>query len=278
MDDQNKVHEVNAVPPPVFAPLPLPFVSHVCEQVCPDLPIVAQQVSMYRTSVYTYMDPFVLTEQTHHGTDTSVRREPTTIDTGWLLASLALNSPNRRRIPMPTFSDWYKRGLLRYRAWGFPDFHSAAALLLMRMVDRQPRGWLPSTMSAQEPQWWCWRQDAPEQPILPCPYPLPPEIPDSALLWTCWSGAAWDGDWVQMGQKGAIRWKGIRQHPRRCWAISREQLAVWDSSVTWFHRPLPLSGYGSTDAEEQFVHVLATAVLYRLAQGRLLEAAEKGKQ
>ena len=270
MEDNTTRYPVQDIAPPVFAPLPVPFVMHLRQQVFATMPLLEQYVRLYRTSVYTYMEPFVMSEQKQRQTHASIRRAPMTIDTGWLISSLALNPVSKRPIPLPTLSDWHKRGLLRYRSWGFPDFHSAAALLLMRMLNPRPRGWLPSNMSVQEPDWWCWRQDAPEQPTLPCPYPLPPEVPDSALLWTPWSGAAWDDDWVQLGNKGAIRWKGVKQRSEKCWALSHEDLARWDPAVLSLYQPLILLGYGGSRVNEQFMHVVATAALYRLAQGRLL--------
>jgi hypothetical protein len=254
----------------LFAPLPDPFVAHLCELLALPLPVLAQQVRVYRSAVATYMEPIVLAEQANRRGRQAVRSQAPNIDTGWLLASLAHSSPTRRRIPLPTLSDWHKRGLLRYRSWGYPDVHSAAALLLMRMLCPQARGWLPSTMAEEEPQWWCWRQDGPEHPVLPCPYPLPPDLPDAALLWTHWRGAAWDEDWVPIGNRGAIRWATLKPGARQCWKLSLEQLALWDATVKALHLPLSWSSYGGKETEEQFVHVLATTALYRLAQGRLV--------
>lgn len=268
MDDRSKGTE--DVSPPLFAPLPAPFIAHLREHLALPLPILEQRVNVYRSSVYTYMEPIVLAEHVNRSQKQPARSHLSNIDTGWLIASLAHTSPTKRRIPLPTLSDWHKRHLLRYRAWGYPDFQSAAALLLMRMVCPQARGWLPSTMSEQEPQWWCWRQDGPDQPVVQCPYPLPPDLPDAALLWTYWSGAAWDEAWVPLGNKGAIRWAAMKPGSGKCWSISLKQLALWDAAVTALYLPLPWSGYNGKDTEEQFVHVLATAALYRLAKGRLL--------
>src|SRR5947209_64980 len=62
------------------------------------------------------------------------------------------------------------------------------------------------TSRDREPAWWCWRQDHPQTPIIPCPVPLPDDLPPSAVLWTQWAGAAWHPEWLGVGQRGAIRW------------------------------------------------------------------------
>ena len=265
------------IAPPLFAPLPIPFLVHLSECLAQPLALAVQRVQGSRLLVYNYMQPIVGAEQLHRTNRQAVRSQGNNIDTGWLIASLSRSSPGKRRIPLPTLSDWHTRHLLRYRAWGYPDFQSAAALLLMRMLCPQPRGWLPSTMSEQEPQWWCWRQDAPDQLVRLCPYPLPHDLPDAALLWTPWSGASWDGDWIPIGSHGAIRWGTVTPGASKCWRISLQDLSRWDADVTTLHVPFPPSGYGGKEMERQFVHVLATVALYRLAQRRLLEGMFVGE-
>ena len=266
--EESRTHE-EEIASALFAPLPIPFMTHLHACLGQPLSMIAQQVNLHRLLVATYMQPFVGAEQLHRTNRQSVRSQGNNIDTGWLIASLAQNSPGKRRIPLPTLSDWHTRHLLRYRAWGYPDFQSAAAVLLMRMLCPQPRGWLPSMMAEQEPQWWCWRQDGPDQPRTLCPYPLPDDVPDAALLWTPWSGAAWDGEWIPIGTQGAIRWGTVTPGNSKRWRMSLQQLSCWDAEVIALHKPFPPSGYGGKEAEEQFVHVLATAALYRLAQRRL---------
>ena len=106
---------------------------------------------------------------------------------------------------------------------------SVAEVLLARMLHTQERGWLPATKS-QITWWWCWSQDAPDAPILPCPYPLPANLASHTLLWTPWLGATWDGlepsngSWLVVPGRGCIRFRG---EPRG-YAL-KDVLLLWGS-------------------------------------------------
>ncbi len=67
---------------------------------------------------------------------------------------------------------------------------SVISLALTRALWPLERVHLPD-IPPTEPAWWCWRQDAPDAPILPCPVPLPADVPPTARLWSPWAGAPW---------------------------------------------------------------------------------------
>jgi len=263
---------------PDFAPLSFPFVQHLLTTLNLTPHELRRQVRSSRQSIFTFMEPFVQVqvEQRYPVNRSEGKSDPGGEDfgitTGWLMKAITANSPGKRRIPLQTISAWHKRGLLRYRQWGLPDFSSAAALLIMRILHSHARGWLPSTVDAQEPCWWCWRQDAPNTPVVPCPYPLPDDLPASALLWTPWPGAAWEPDWVSVGAWGAIRWADFPESGKGRAPFTRDMLARWDSTLAALYEPLPpFFGLSDERVNTTVLTSLATLALVRLANGRLLQ-------
>jgi hypothetical protein len=256
---------------PRLAPLPIPMAEHLLKQQCRllkktvrtssqdelekgALALLEKHVQEKRQVVYALMDPLVQTEQ--------VSRE-LSVSTAWIMQVLRAHTPENRPIPSQTLSLWRERHLLRYRERGHPDLDNAAALLLARMVDERMRNWLPTTIAEDEPDWWCWRQDRPEMPPVPCPVPLPGHLPSSTLLWTPWTGATWDSHWLKIGNLGAIRWGGAvgEKQPVR-WTISQQGLQVWDAEAAALHIDFPA-------CTEEMLHTLATLALFRLARTRL---------
>lgn len=116
--------------------------------------------------------------------------------TQWMLNVLTQFTPKRSGSTKPlsaeALSRWRETGLVVYQHKNIPDYDNGAALILLRrLIQGRERGWLPlppqsaqKRFFAHEPLWWCWRQDIPDSPVLPCPVPLPEELPASALLWT----------------------------------------------------------------------------------------------
>ncbi len=257
---------------PLLAPLPIPTVLHLfkwqrkylkkyARALAPEELdqaawfLLEEKVREKRDAVSTLMNPLTQAEQ--------LSREPG-LSTAWLLQALSAHMPGQQPVPSQTLSLWRERKLLRYREWGRPDAESAAALLLARMVDERIRNWLPTTIGEAEPHWWCWRQDTPEMVPIPCPTPLPADLPLSALLWTPWVGATWDRHWLKIGTgRGAIRWAGAVSE-QRCvrWTISQQEIQRWDPEVAALTIDLP------ADAEA-LSHTLAQLALFRLARTRL---------
>ena len=110
-----------------------------------------------------------------------------TVSVADAMRALALTGDTGRSV----LSRWRGTGLLRpstprTRVW----VDSVAGLLLTRTLWPLERVHLPD-IPPTEPAWWCWRQDTPDAPILPCPVPLPAEVPPTARLWSPWAGAPW---------------------------------------------------------------------------------------
>lgn len=224
---------------PYFAPLSAPFVAHLGEHLGRGLPFAT-----VRASVATVLSPFARLG----------------LATAELQRFLQGNSPTKQRIPVQTVSAWHKRGLLRYRQWGILTCDSAAAVLMMRMIHPSRKGWLPTTVSPDEPSWWCFRQDAPGAPVVACPVPLPGDLSPDTLLWTPWAGATWDDPaWLRVGPLGSIRFAGTgRTRGRR---VDRAHLERWE--------PLILSVapvLGVTEADDLVIETLAHLALLRRAR------------
>ena len=89
-------------------------------------------------------------------------------------------------------SRWRATGLLRPSAPRTAlRVDSVGGLLLTRMLWPLPHRIHLPDIPPTEPAWWCWRQDASDAPILPCPVPLPADVPPTARLWSPWAGAPW---------------------------------------------------------------------------------------
>lgn len=263
---------------PLFAPLPLPMVEHLLLRIRrivilshgdkPDVHVVAleqvqEAVAHYRTAVYTYMHPYVVARKiTVDESGLNGEGRVMRYSTSWFLRTLAVHSPNKEPIPSQTLSLWHKRGLFRYQEYAIPDLDSAAALLIARMTDKRKRNWLPSLLLPDEPYWWCWRQDTPDAPPVPCPIPLPEDIPSSALLWTSWVGASWNRCWLRLDQNvGAVRWAGMQEKEDGIsWEITKADLERWDPEIA-SHLP-------SSPEYEQLLQNAAELVLRRLSLAR----------
>jgi hypothetical protein len=139
---------------------------------------------------------------------------------------------------------WEVDGLLPPRAPYAPlDVSAVGALLIARALvletrrrmswpsvrDLDPahpvwRGWAedgPVLDQADLTSWWCWGQERPSAPVQPLPVHRLTGLSVGALLWTPWSGAAWDGTWTVV-EGGAARWSA---------PPSAEALASWAASV-----------------------------------------------
>jgi len=168
MSVEDEKHAPNTIYP-LLAPLPIPIAEHLFERfgsrnLAPSVAwnMLLGEIERSREVAFRYMDPFVITGE---------------FSSGWMLNTLTLNSKDKKPVPPSTFSNWHQRGLLRYEQHGLSDRDSAAALFITRLIDLGERKWLPAKMDMEEPLWWCWRQDSPTHPAIPCPVPLPPSLP-----------------------------------------------------------------------------------------------------
>jgi hypothetical protein len=236
--------------------------SQVSQQLSQSWRLFERRVYEKRQHTYSLMAPAIQTDCT-----TSLSY----VHPRWFRETLGLLTPSLRKdktkehITGQTLSTWRERNLLRHHAWGQCDVQSAAGLLIARQLDdTRERGWLPSMIEANEPHWWCYSQAAPvngvPSPIVPCPVPLPADLPPATLLWTPWAGAGWDLCWLQIGLFGAIRWAGATLGPygHVQWDVSAADLKQWAPDLF-------LEQDNACEHTQEVVNSIAKFVLLRLA-------------
>jgi len=198
------------------------------------------------------------------------------LTTDWMLDKLSLYTPHRgpdKPLSAEALSRWRETGLVVYRDRDEPDTDNGAALIVLRrLIPNRERGWVPSpprgeqraNYYAHEPLWWAWRQDSPSSPIIPCPVPLPKDIPARALLWTDWLGATWKPAWLRIGDLGCCRWAGtFIEDSTMLWALAQEDLELWGVAISKEYRQALKNDMALT------LHTLATNALLLLATQRL---------
>jgi hypothetical protein len=183
------------------------------------------------------------------------------LSTEWLLKELAAYDP-KQTMPDSTFKNWQKRGIIRMEAWGKPQPSNAAAVLMIRMLDRQKEHIFPDVLSAEEPDYWCYVKETPSSLLEVIPVSQLSLLPPAAIVWTAWAGATWESRWHLIGEAethiGAIRFAGtkpVKDH--QWWAIDLPTLNLWDTKVASLYIPFP--GHHDRQMEN-----LATLVLDRL--------------
>ena len=261
---------------PFFAPLSKPMWMHAleCLEDAALLPPMQKAASTLRSRLTQ------LRQETFELMQPIVRNGELT--TPWMLKTLAQYTPKEDKarhsetLSKETASQWRKIGLVHYAEYNTPDPDSGAALIVLRrLISHKARFWLPSPPKEQrmhyfteEPRWWCWRQDSPDSPVVPCPVPLPSDdLPASALLWTDWLGAAWKPEWMKIGSLGCCRWAGTMvKDDKLFWALTEEDLNRWGVPISAPFRSalkqdLPLTR-----------HMVAQTALLLLATERLEEA------
>lgn len=218
---------------------------------------IVERVEEKRDVVYEHMNPVVRSGD---------------LSTNWVIETLTELTPRtalNRPLSAETISRWRENGLLRYKEKNHPDAASVAALLTLRLlIQERQRGWTPK-VPALEPSWWCWRQDTPKSTIIPCGVPLSPDIPRHALLWTPWTGAAWDPLWFQFGTLGAARWAGTMQgeNGTQYWDLEEKDLLLWGGNDT-----IKYDEHGLLDSIATVArHTTATLLLLLNASSRLKE-------
>ena len=160
-------------------------------------------------------------------------------------------------------SKWRARGLVRYEEPHMLSYHTAYAVLFMRLADRRrERGFLPPGNYEKDPFMYVWRQDSPKSPAIPCGLPIGNDIPNHALLFTRWQalGQLGQGGWLPFANLGSVRWAGIREEQGSVlWDLSEQEIALWDPSIISL-------GAGVLDTVAPFMrHTLASMVLLKQA-------------
>ena len=198
--------------------------------------------------------------------DEAIRMNQFTSD--WMLSRLSVSPESLHR--------WREMALVVYEDRDAPDPDNGAAVITMRkLIPDRMRGWLPMPPKEakkhnyfkKEPLWWAWRQDDPSSPVLPCPIPIPSDVPSHALVWTDWLGASWKPMWLRIGTSGCCRWAGTVQAGKNSyhWALTEAALEAWGFPIAESYKKalkqdLPLTR-----------HHLASNALLLLATERLEE-------
>lgn len=251
-----------------IAPLPVSFAEYELQrfgkqfpQVPPDLVLemFLSEVSEKRETAFEVMDDFARN-----------RLEPITPDlrlsTNWLTGVLAAYDP-MGTMPDSTFKNWQKRGIIRMESHGKPEPANAAAVLMMRMLDRQKENIFPLSLAASEPGYWCAVVETPSSPPEVIPVELLYLLPPPAIVWTPWAGASWQERWHLVGENeanlGAIRFAGTKLvRGKLWWAVDLPDLAVWDGQAASLYARAP--GHHERQVED-----IATLVLDRLFVNRV---------
>lgn len=156
------------------------------------------------------------------------------VNSTWLRKRLSATSTETdptRMISAETISRCVSNGVLRKEGREILNPESAASLCIARTLDERERNWLPSVVPQEEEWWYCWSQETPTSPILPCPYPsIPVNMLPSTLLFTRWAGASWsEPAWLRIGYLGAITFVGLIWENRYLTNnLSFTDLDVWE--------------------------------------------------
>lgn len=254
---------------PFFAPLSRPMIQRAL--------LVQEGPSTSAAPVLLRERMVAPRDEVFHLMEPAIKKKEFT--TQWMLNVLTQFTPKRsgnvRPLSAEALSRWRETGLVVYQHKNIPDYDNGAALIMLRrLIQGRERGWLPlppkyahKHFFEQEPLWWCWRQDTPSSPVLPCPVPLPADIPASALLWTDWLGAAWRPEWLRIGNLGCCRWAGtMRINDLLLWAMRQEDLEKWGIPISETYTKALANDIPLT------LHTLATSALLILAIERMEEA------
>lgn len=291
---------------PSLAPLPSPMARHLFlnfyrkEQHGSPIPQEDTQLPMEtverfverihhaRLAIHEYIEPYLETGQ--YGNE--------------LLAEIIFlhSPPNKKKklannkLAESTLSRWRSCNLLQVMSRTHPEnlkeklptFASFSWMSVARLVDKERSDqWFVPTLLPDEP-WWCWRQDTPQSPIIPCPVPLPDNLPPAALLWTIWPGAAlkppgyffwgWEeklewmkrNEWMLLDEYiGAIRFAGItnKKGPNQsaCWNVSLRDLKMWDNRTA----EAMTKGFAYPENKPGLLQNVADYLLRRVGEQRL---------
>jgi|SRR5579883_2397644 hypothetical protein len=144
------------------------------------------------------------------------------------------------------------------------NLDSAASVMIVALIDKRERHFLPTYTPVNEPIWWCYSQAPPtrrgvQAPIIPRPIPLPRNLEPGTLVWSS-SWSSFDPEWTQFPGAGALRFV----------SITRETLGLWEPDLNSSRIGFLLDSAGPFSATaEQTVRTLAQSTLYKLAVGRL---------
>ena len=183
---------------PRFAPLALPlatalFTAHLPHLSAPTpTPIMAAALTAATTAAHTTALALLTDQLGHLRATTTLALLPDRPQHGVAVSRAMYHLQLTGAVGRTVLSRWRAMGLLTPPTARSPIHADGLVALMLTRALWPPRERIhvpeiPST----EPRWWCWRQDTPDAPILPCPVPLPPDVPPTARLWSPWAGAPW---------------------------------------------------------------------------------------
>ncbi|PZW25345.1 hypothetical protein EI42_04397 [Thermosporothrix hazakensis] len=254
---------------PTIAPLPKAFAVHILAFMCKKyerksekdiLHFFLKSLQEKRSIVYRFAHPFVLNR--NKNVPVFVK-----LSTEWLKKALYENAPealseHERRVPASTYSYWVRSGYILHDGFGRPNPHSAAAVLMMRMLIDEPWRLFPEAVPEHER--FCWVQLTPKSAPFVCQITMLEHLPPSALAWSPWAGeASWEGSWERIGDFGSIRFAGSRcVDGRLWWTLQEADLWSWDPDIRSHVPAFP-------GDEAELFQAAARFSLHRLAKHRL---------
>jgi hypothetical protein len=250
-----------------IAPLPVPLAEYQLQRLKRQhehtnkdtlLQHLLAEVRDARETAFEVMDDFVRNRNLHVSPELRLSTE-------WLVRNLAAYDP-ANTMPAATYKNWQRRGIIRMDAHGKPRPSSAAATLIVRMMDPQKENIFPESLVPSEPDYWCIVITAPSSAPQLLPVDLIHLLPPAAVVLTPWAGASWSDTparWHLIGENekhvGAIRFAGTKYvRGQLWWDLTLQDLMAWDKQVTSLYVESPGGNM------ERQVEDLANVVLNRL--------------
>lgn len=152
------------------------------------------------------------------------------------LAQLAPLKKERQALSAYTIGTYVGAGILKKGGEGVYDPETILTTCILRAADQnRERNWIPlEKIPEREEGWYCWSQEYPGAPVVPCPYPnLPINLPRSTLLYTRFACASWNNKaWLRHGYRGAITFSGLIWDQRAGTShMTLEDLEVWEPGI-----------------------------------------------
>lgn len=190
------------------------------------------EVRTARQELMEQMDPLVEMDRLHGPHQKKLNHT-------WIAERLAQLAPLKKERPALsayTIGTYVGAGILKKASQGTYDPETILTTCVLRAADQnRERNWIPlEKISQREDGWYCWSQEYPGAPIVPCPYPnLPINLPHSTLLYTRFACASWNNQaWFRLGYRGAITFAGLIWDQRAGMShMTLEDLEVWEPGI-----------------------------------------------
>ena len=215
---------------PAVAPLPVPMAEYLLNRLMrakklnpsAALPLLVQEIEEKSRIAFFAMDIYVRNQH---------KPSEYKLTSSWVRETIGIYHP----IPPATFTEWTKKRAIRRARWGRPTANSTAAVYTTLMIMEGEKDIFPESIPADEPEWYCYVQRTPRSPIEVMAkehfLQLGKSGHASALGWTHWIGANWEG-WHFVGERegelGAITFAGIGAYRDHLWYdVTLDDLLRW---------------------------------------------------